>query len=235
VRTLVVSIHDVAPSTLDEVEEWRATVASLTEGPASLLLVPRLGGRDSWRSGRPPRWARGRAAAGDEIVLHGYTHVRHDGRDGAELAGRRPADVRALIAEGLGELGAAGLEPAGFIAPAYCGPPDAACRAAGLDWWATRGSLRWSGGRRTLPSVGLGASTPLRRVLSPAAGRAAARLLAPAPVVRLDLHPADLRHRRLAAAGRELLARLLAQGRRPATHGALVHGWKPGAAGIPAV
>jgi predicted deacetylase len=183
--------------------------------------VPRLHGRDSWRSGRPPLWARARAAAGDEIVLHGYTHARRDGRDGAELSGRTPGDVRALIAEGLGELRAAGLAPEGFIAPAYALPSDGPCRAAGVGWWATRGSLRWDGGSRPLPSLGLGASTCLRRIVSPAVARAAARLLAAVAVVRLDLHPADLRHPRLAAAGRELLVRLLAQGRRPVTHASL--------------
>jgi hypothetical protein len=58
-------------------------------------------------------------------------------------------------------------------------------------------------------------------MLSPAAVRAAAGAFALAPAVRLDLHPADLRHPRLASAGRDLLERLLSQGRRPVTHAAL--------------
>jgi hypothetical protein len=69
--------------------------------------------------------------------------------------------------------------------------------------------------------LGLGASTPSKRMLSPAAVRAAAGAFALAPAVRLDLHPADLRHPRLASAGRDLLERLLSQGRRPVTHAAL--------------
>ena len=219
----MIAIHDVAPSTIAEAREWRALVADAVAGPASLLLVPRYGGRDSWRAGPSPGWARERARAGDELVLHGWSHTRRDGRDGAELAGRRPREVAALIAEGLGELRAAGLRPAGFIAPAYAHPAAAgeSCRRAGLAWWATRAALAWEGGRRRLPSLGLGASTPARRALSPAAARAAARALAGQPAVRLDLHPADLRHPRLAAAGRDLLERLLAQGRRPVTHAAL--------------
>jgi predicted deacetylase len=223
VRCLVIAIHDVAPSTAAEAGEWRELVADTVAGPASLLLVPRYRGRDSWRAGPARAWARERACGGDEIVLHGWSHTRADGRDGAELAGRRPAEVEALIRDGLAELLAAGLPPQGFIAPAYAHPPAAAegCRRAGLGWWATRASLAWEGGRRRLPSLGLGASTPSRRALSPAAARAAAGALARAPAVRLDLHPADLRHPRLATAGRDLLERLLAQGRRPVTHAAL--------------
>ncbi len=185
--------------------------------------MPRYRGRDSWRAGPGPAWARERAGRGDEIVLHGWSHTRADGRDGAELAGRRPPQVAALIRDGLAELRAAGLSPAGFIAPAYAQPAGAGdqLRQAGLEWWATRASLAWDGGRRRLPSLGLGASSPSRRALSPAAARAAAGALARAPAVRLDLHPADLRHPRLATAGRNLLERLLAQGRRPVTHAAL--------------
>jgi len=89
VKALVISIHDVAPSTIAEVREWRALVAELAPGPASLLLVPRYRGRDSWRSGPSRAWARERAASGDEIVLHGWSHTRADGRDGDELPGPR--------------------------------------------------------------------------------------------------------------------------------------------------
>lgn len=94
-------------------------------------------------------------------------------------------------------------------------------RRAGLRWWATRAALAWEGGRRALPSIGVGASTAARRALSPAATRAAARGLARAPVVRLDLHPADLRHLRLARAGRKVLELLLSQDRFPVTHAAV--------------
>ncbi|HVH01244.1 MAG TPA: DUF2334 domain-containing protein [Miltoncostaeaceae bacterium] len=222
-RALVVSIHDVAPSTLAEAREWRALVAEAVPGPVSLLLVPRYRGRESWRAGPPLRWARERAGDGDEIVLHGWSHMRADGREGAELAGRAAGEVAAVIRVGRGELAARGLAPAGFIAPCYAHPAGAgrSCREAGLRWWAARAALAWEGGRRALPSIGVGASTAARRALSPAATRAAARGLARAPVVRLDLHPADLRHRRLARAGREVLELLLSQNRCPVTHAAV--------------
>lgn len=222
-RRLVISLHDVAPSTLAETSRWREVVEGATGGPVSLLVVPRYRGRDSWRSGPGRDWLADRAQDGDELVLHGYSHLSTTGADGRELAGRRPWAVTAVIADGVRELTSAGLAADGFIAPSYWHPgcADDACRTLGIRWWATRGALRWENGSRRLPSLGLGASTATRRVLSPAAARSAARLLAAAAVVRLDLHPADLRDARLERAGRELLARLLDQGRRLTTHGSL--------------
>lgn len=222
-RALVIAIHDVAPSTVPAAERWRESIARVAEGPISLLLVPRHRGRESWRAGPARAWAERRMRAGDELVLHGYTHTRPGGRDGRELAGRGPADVAALIRDGRAELQTAGLDATGFIAPSYRHPRSVgpACRAAGLRWWAGRSLLGGEPGLRLLPSVGLGASSPLRRLTSPGASRAAARLLAGVSAVRLDLHPADLDDRRLEAAGRDLLARLLDQGRRPSTHAAV--------------
>jgi uncharacterized protein len=222
-RALVIAIHDVSPSTVPAAERWRECIARVVEGPVSLLLVPRHRGRESWRAGPALGWAEGRARAGDELVLHGYTHTRPNGRDGRELAGRGREEVAGLIRDGRMELRTAGLDVAGFIAPSYSHPYGVgpACRAAGLRWWAGRSILDGESGHRLLPSVGLGASSALRRLTSPAASRAAVRLLSRAPAVRLDLHPADLDHPRLEAAGRDLLARLLDQGRRPVTHATL--------------
>lgn len=226
-RALVIALHDVAPSTIGATCRWRTIVAGLTGGPVSLLVVPRYQGRDSWRSGPAPRALRASAEAGDEVVLHGYTHLSVAGRDGRELVDRPPRAIAALLREGLAELDLAGVPADGFIAPSYAHPAatDDACRAAGLGWWATRAALV---GRRgevvRLPSVGLGASTATRRLLSPAATRSAVRLLAPVRALRVDLHPADLGHARLERAGRDLLAMLLDQGRVPMTHADLLPG-----------
>lgn len=222
-KGLVIALHDVAPSTLAETRRWRALVAEVTDGPVSLLVVPRYRGRESWRSGRARGWVRSRHRDGDELVLHGYSHLDREGRDGRELFGRTGAAISALIEDGLLEMELSGLDTEGFIAPSYLHPDEAheSCRSAGLGWWATRSFLHSRIGTRGLPSLGLGASTRSRRVLSPLVARSAARLVASVPVVRLDLHPADLRHPRMERAGRDLLTRLLAQGRSPITHGRL--------------
>ena len=225
-KHLVIALHDVAPSTLDATARWRSIVGDATDGPVSLLIIPRYRGRDSLRAGPTPRWVRARAETGDEPVLHGWSHLSLTGDDGPELAGRDPAAVSSLIQGAVDEMRTVGLVTDGFIAPAYAHPAstEAACQSAGLSWSATRMRLRSGEDRVLLPSIGLGASTATRRAASPGAARVAARALFALPAVRLDLHPADLAHRRLERAGRELLARLLAQGRRPVTHAALLRG-----------
>lgn len=221
-RSLVIAIHDVAPPNLREVARWRETLLLRAAGPVSLLVVPRHHGTAPLREGPRLAWLRRLAEAGDEVALHGYAHLGIAGGE-AELKGRSPREIRARVSEGLAELRALGLDASGFVAPCYAHPPaaDAACREAGLDWWATRGRLSWDGGQRLLASIGLGASRPVRRAWSPMLARAAARALAPVDALRLDLHPADLRHPRLAQAGLELVELLLGQGRRVTTHGAL--------------
>lgn len=222
-KRVVVAIHDVTPSAVGAVERWREVADRLAPAPVSLLVVPRYHGRESWRAGPPRAWLRERAAAGDELVLHGYAHMRAGGRDGRELAGRSAAEIAELIRDGLEEMERATIATDGFIAPSYTHPPsvERCCKEAGIRWWATRWTLSSEDGSRSLPSLGLGASTVGRRALSPSAARLAARTLAHAPVVRLDLHPADLHHPRLARAGRDLLETLLQQDRTVVTHGEL--------------
>ncbi len=223
-RALVVAIHDVSPSTAEAADRLRRLVAARTEGSASLLVVPRAGGRESWRHGPARGWLAGRLADGDELVMHGHTHRDRRGRDGGELRGRSAAGVRDVVASGADELTGAVGRPEGFIAPSYAAGPglDAAVGDAGLVWWASRLRLHWPGGARPLPAIGPGASRPLRRALSPPALKAAVASVAPLPCVRLDLHPADLRHPALIGAALGALDGLLAQDRRVAVHGELV-------------
>lgn len=224
-RVIVIAIHDVAPATLCEARRLRETVRTVCgDAPVSLLTVPRLHGVDGWDDAARA-WMRARAAAGDEPVLHGLVHMDTRGRDGAEFPyGMRHRHAAAVVAEGLAVLREVGVHPAGFVAPAYAHPPalERSLRASGLDWWATRGHLRTLRGQRALPSVSLGASTPFRRACSHGAAVVAARLLSAAPAVRVDLHPADLRHPRLPRAAMDLLDTLMRQGRRPVRHGDLV-------------
>ncbi len=224
-RSLVVSIHDVAPATLGEAIAVRATVDAIAGPvPVSLLAVPRYHGQ-AWHDGAA-QWLRDRVERGDEAVLHGLVHMDEGRRDGAEFARRDSVgDTIARLAFAHAELRGLGVHAAGFVAPAYAHPPalGAALATSGLEWWATRNRLVTAAGASlALPSVGLGASTLLKRALSPAGAATMARALARAPRVRLDLHPADMRHRRLTDAVDRLLTLLMEQGRTLRTHGDLV-------------
>jgi len=224
-RTVIFSIHDVAPQTFPQVAELRRMIhADAGPVPVSLLVVPRYHGADTWCPGAR-RWLSDAAMRGDEIVLHGYEHWSRDGLDGAEFD-RQMTDtaVAARLALALCRLQELGLPTDGFIAPAYAYPATLtrALRAQPVGWWATRTRLHASTGTRRLWSLGLGASTAGRRATSPRAARTALRLAARTPALRLDLHPADLGYPRLRCSARELIAGVLAQQRCPTVHGALV-------------
>ena len=230
---VIAAVHDITPARLPAAMRLRDLLEQVAPGPACLLVIPRAAGIETWRGSPGVAWLRGRVAAGDEVVLHGYSHVTRRGRDGAETAGRPLDAVADIVAAGAEEMRHVGITAHGFIAPAYGraeGLADA-CAAAGVAWWATRCRLHWAGGAAMLPSLGLGASTPVRRALSPVAAAAATALYAAVPAVRLDVHTADLDHPRLARAAGHLVRRLTAQGRSLATHGELIRAWSPGNAG----
>ncbi|MFN8111205.1 MAG: glycosyltransferase [Thermoleophilia bacterium] len=225
-RALVLSIHDVAPPTMEACVELRRLVhEALGDVPVSLLVVPRLHGHRLW-DGASAGWLCDRITLGDEPVLHGLYHEDALGRDGREFGrGLMPSTGATAVRRGLADLGNIGVLPVGFIAPAYGHPRGLhhALRTSGLGWWCTRLRLHARGGAgRLLPSVGLGASTPWRRLTSPSATRGALAALPACGAVRLDLHPADLRHARLRGALEVLLAWAGASGRRASTHGALL-------------
>lgn len=100
VPRLVVSVHDVAPATAGQTRRWCADADSLGI-PVSLLVIP-----GPWRGASladEPEYAevlRARAAGGDELVMHGWTHrAGPEGSAPRRLLGR-------LVARGAAEFGA---------------------------------------------------------------------------------------------------------------------------------
>jgi Uncharacterized protein conserved in bacteria (DUF2334) len=158
------------------------------------------------------RWLRERASAGDSIAQHGFQHTRaHRGSSPrqllAQLHGHQPgefvgldaAETRRAVHAGWRVLKLAGIEPDGFVAPAYA--YTAALRRTVVErfrWWA--GLLRVHPAKpgaeapRLTPAFSLSGAGPLGRVLAPALVRAGSLL--PSSTLRLDLHPADLRSAR---------------------------------------
>jgi len=219
-RFAVISIHDIAPATLDAATRIREMVREVAgDGPVSLLIVPEYHQNPSWPF-EATTWVTDQVGAGDESVLHGFAHCRPDGRDGVEFTpSLRLEEVTERIAHGPARLAEFGLHPQGFIAPAYGHPAilNDALRTHGLTWWATRYHLTTACESLLLPSIGLGASTHIRRWTSPTAAGIAECALGRTRAIRLDLHPADLSYRRLrTAALRRLDA--IARHRRLVTH-----------------
>ena len=236
--SLLVSIHDVTPALADGVERLWALCAGRGLRPA-LLVVPDWHGR--WPLERHPDfvgWLRARAAEGAEIVLHGERHDE-DGLprglgDALRAWGRTAAEGEFLtlnasaahdrIARGRARLAALGLEPVGFVPPAWLARP-AGHAAAGKNGLAfsedDRAVLLFPSGRRVpAPVVRWSARGAVRAWGSVAVARARWTLQGRAPLARIALHPQDLGHPATAAAIAPTLDRWLAR-HRPLTYAAL--------------
>jgi predicted deacetylase len=236
--SLLVSIHDVTPALADGVERLWALCAGRGVCPA-LMVVPDWHGE--WPLESHPgfvAWLRARAAEGAEIVLHGERHdeaglpralgdqLRAWGRTAreGEFLTLDEAAAGERIAHGRARLVALGLEPVGFVPPAWLARPDG-YRAAGRSGLGfsedDRAVHLYPSGRRVpAPVVRWSARGAVRAWGSVAVARARWTLQGGAPLARIALHPQDLEHTATAAAIGPTLDRWLAR-HRPLTYTAL--------------
>jgi uncharacterized protein len=251
-RTLVVSVHDVAPATLAETRRWLADLDGFGI-PGVLLAVP-----GPWR-GVPMADApelggllRDAAAAGHEIALHGWSHGAQPGagrtlrrwsggvaaRGAGEFWTLDEAAARQRIEQGRETLRAAGLDAAGFVPPGYLASPGAcdALKASGLRYWTSHFFVHdlADGSRLFAPSVShrpaLENGTVSEASRRPALERAGELLIGccsrllprPDSPLRLALHPDDLHRRGLRDVTLRAIERVLSSGARAVTYSSLL-------------
>jgi predicted deacetylase len=215
--TIAVALHGIEPATFERCAVIRDWLDDHGVDRVTLLVIP---ARDlhpvGERSPEMVEWLRERRRAGDAIAQHGFQHVRprtgnsarrllaraHGQRDG-EFVGLDNEETRRAVHAGWRLLKLAGIEPDGFVAPAYA--YTAALRetlSLRFSWWA--GLLRvhstqsqLAGGSQPrlngslAPAWSLAGTGALSRMLSPSLVRAGSLL--PTSTLRLDLQPADLR------------------------------------------
>jgi len=233
--TLLASIHDVAPPHLAAARTLREELAAASPGPVTLLVVPDFHGRHPLeRAPETVRWLRERAAAGDEICLHGGTHMARvpipSGVDRARaavftagegecLALERAAAHRMLcdgrrLVEDL-----VGAPVRGFVAPAWLEPRGfaTALAACGFAWhegslWVERLAAPGRAARRVrTPVIGFATRSRIREIAALGWAATLTPLLARAGagrLARVALHPADLGSFAVVRAARRTLAAL---------------------------
>lgn len=236
-RTIAVALHDIEPATFERCALIRDWLEDHGVDRVTLLVIP---ARDLHPLGeRSPEmvdWLLERRRLGDSIAQHGFQHehlrrpawsqrmlipaLRGRSLQTAEFVGLDAPETRRAVEAGWRLLKLAGIEPDGFVAPAYAYTP--ALRrvlSARFRWWASLMSLhgvitltepsgpsasdgplprsaagedhRW---RRLAPAWTLRGEGPLGHALSPALIRAGGALAGRA--LRLDLHPCDLQRPR---------------------------------------
>jgi predicted deacetylase len=234
-RTIAVALHDIEPATFERCALIRDWLDDHGVDRVTLLVIP---ARDLHplheRCPEMVDWLAERRRLGDSIAQHGFQHERlrrasrfprlpapGRARRGAEFAGLDDAETRRAVEAGWRVLKLAGIEPDGFVAPAYAYTP--ALRRTlrtRFRWWASLfglhgaltlerpcayaaaedslssrrredPSMAW---RRLAPAWSFGAESLPGRMASPALIRAGG--LCSGRTLRLDLHPADLEHPR---------------------------------------
>jgi predicted deacetylase len=232
-RSIAVALHDIEPATFERCALIRDWLDDHGVDRVTLLVIP---ARDlhplGERSPEMVTWLGERERRGDAIAQHGFHHLRASRGSrpsevlaelraaglrrgaGAEFVGLDAAETRRAVESGRRVLKLAGIEPHGFVAPAYA--YTSALREvvnARFSWWAELLHLRRASVGATLPAsapladeapssgpellfppIALSTGGPLRRALGPTLVRAGAMIAG--PVLRLDLQPADLEHTR---------------------------------------
>jgi predicted deacetylase len=215
-RTIAIALHDIEPATFERCALIRDWLDDHGVDRVTLLVIP---ARDlhplGERSPGMTRWLGERRSAGDSIAQHGFQHertrragrsplgaMRAPARRTGEFVGLDAKETRRAVNAGWRVLKLAGIEPDGFVAPAYAYTP--ALRQilpVRFRWWAgllglhrRTGDVGGERGHLLAPAWGLGTAGRLQRTLSPALIRAGGRLAG--NTLRLDLHPADLEHPR---------------------------------------
>ena len=206
--TIAVALHDVEAASYERCALIRDWLDDLGIAKVTLLVIP-ASDLHAFSDRRPEMvdWLAERVRHGDTVAQHGFQHrqvrrstsptrqayARWQGGSGAEFVGLDDAETKRAVEAGRRVLRLAGIQPRGFVAPAYA-YTGALQRvlAASFEWWASLRSLRYDHGRRTTraQALALGPSTGLRRLAAPTTIRAGAWMAG--PLLRLDLHPADL-------------------------------------------
>ncbi|HEY3901508.1 MAG TPA: polysaccharide deacetylase family protein [Chthoniobacter sp.] len=236
-RALVVSLHDVSPLTRTDCASILEQLQALGVPQTSLLVVPNHHRRapmlDDASFGE---WLRSLSAAGHEIVIHGYHHLR-DRRTGENIRDKittrfytadegefydldRDAALQ-LLSRARQEFQQLGVTPGGFIAPAWLlgDAAEEALREASCEYTTRLGTVLDLRAGRSFASQSLvwSVRSAWRRQMSLAWNALLFRRLAANPLLRISIHPVDLRHPKIWQQIRELVTRALAD-REPLTY-----------------
>src|SRR5947209_7985541 len=212
-RLLLASIHDVSPRFESEVDRLLDLLAPQVGARVAMLVVPNHWGDAPIIPGSPfAARLRSWADQGIEMLLHGFTHrddAQHAGAadrvrarfmtaSEGEFLGLSSAEASARIADGRALIeNVTGRPIDGFVAPAWLygnGAREALAQAGiplaedHLRVWSppTGAQLAWG------PVITWASRTRLRLASSLAA--AAALRHAPLEVLRIGVHPPDVRH-----------------------------------------
>jgi uncharacterized protein len=211
---IVVSLHDVAPSTQQIANTIISELANRGVRVSSLLVVPDYHHEGLFTKDRQfVSWLRGLEADGHEIVIHGYFHERprrgketlrdqfltqfYTQNEGEFYDLTYDEALRRIVAA-RDEFRAHGLKPRGFVAPAWLLNEEAerAVRDAQMEYTTrlrTVCDLR-SGNVFPARTLVYSVRNTWRRGISRARNATLFRFLQGTSLLRISIHPPDYSH-----------------------------------------
>lgn len=229
-------LHDVAPETWRDYRAFVNFVDALGPVPMTWLVVPDFHRRNRLTDhGAFCRLLEQRLARGDELVLHGYHHLddapapraprewfmrrvlTHEG----EFYALNEAEAARRLHKGMALFRQFGWPLHGFVPPGWLLGEGArrALAASGLVYTSDVRRFRLLPDFTPVeaPSLVWSARSAWRRGLSRMVSERMLVRQREAPVLRLGLHPVDMRHDYSRRYWQDTLVRLLAAGRMPRT------------------
>ncbi len=239
-RALVVSLHDVSPRTRLECQTILTELARRGVPHCSLLVIPDHHRRGHMREDPAfVAWLREQAGLDHEIVIHGYYHqrTRRPGEsfwdqiatrlytaDEGEFYDLDRAGAAELVTLARDDFREMGLSPTGFIAPAWLlsAQAEEALRELRISYTTRLASVAdlEDGFVHRSQSLVWSVRSGWRRRTSLLWNAFLFRRLTASPLLRISIHPVDLRHAKIWQQIGELVARALAD-REPLTY----HAW----------
>ena len=246
-RTVCIVLHDAASATRAACMRTLAAVRDVAgDAPLTLLAVPRYHGSEATPD--LEAWLGDRVRRGDELALHGLTHLdesearglvdrlrrSHYTRGEGEFWALSEAEALQRIDTGRAWFARNGWPLAGFVAPAWLLGDEAwkAVAARPFEYTATLRQLVHLPGRTevTSQSVVYSTSSGWRRASSRVWNALVAGVESRNPVLRIELHPRDADFTAVRRSWQRILERAL-RDRQPRTVAAFMRSERPAEAG----
>jgi predicted deacetylase len=241
-QSLCVVVHAVAEARRGGCERVAAAVREVAPVPLTLLAVPRF--HHAAPTPSFEQWLTEHSARGDELALHGHTHLDDGTPRGAFDRLRRrvytrgegefwdldAADAATRLRAGIDWFAQHGWPLRGFVAPAWLLGPGAWAALRSFREFAYTATLRHlhllpGDARIASQAIVYSTSTAWRRASSIVWAAALERMLADNPVMRFELHPYDADHAGVRRSWQHALEQALRQ-REASTVAELCERWR---------
>lgn len=240
-RSLVVSIHDVSPLTRQVTQTILERLNDFGVKRTSLLVIPDHHGKGHFLDDKGfCAWLLEKVQAGHEPVIHGYRHLRARKNaeglraqlttriytaDEGEFYDMEESVAHRTVARARSEFQSLGLEPTGFIAPAWLlsQPAERALCRIGLQYTVRLGSVLnlQTGEQWASQSLVYSTRAAWRRSASLLWNSCLNRCLQQNSLIRLSIHPPDFHYRPIWAQIERFIHEALLANRLMNTYGTL--------------